>query len=314
MKREEIMIKVDGTPYEVSGTWEVPEGYYGHAVVLVSGSGPVDRDGNIPKWKNDLYLSFANELHDLGIATFRYDKPGIGKSTGDYYEAGLSDYIQAGVHVLRKIKERPEVQKVTLIGHSEGALIGPAILDQETADGFVFFSGTTGSGEELLSFQLNALMEEFQQMKGIKGFLLRLINIEKKLRKQNQKVLAKMRDTKEAKIRYRGAQLNAKWYREMLTYDWKQYVHAIPEHSLAIEGGRDIQVQQGSAQAFAELTGTRAVVIPDMNHIMRRRATPHTFLGVQKEYKKDFAEQPVHPELIHALQQYFDEVVVTVEK
>lgn len=314
MKTEEIMVQVEGGPYQISGIWEVPEGFYGHAVVLVSGSGPVDRDGNAPKWKNDLYLSFAKELQDLGIATFRYDKPGVGKSTGDYYEAGLSDYIAAGVAVLRQIKARPEVRVVTLIGHSEGALIGPAILNQESADGFVFFSGTTGSGEELLSFQLNALMEEFQKMKGIKGFFLRLINIEKKLRKQNQKVLAKMRGTDAAKIRYRGAQLNAKWYREILTYDWKQYVHAIPEHSMAIEGGRDIQVQQGSAQAFAEMTGSRAVVIPDMNHIMRRRETPHSFLTVQKEYNKDFAEQPVHPELIRAFQQYFDEVVVTVEK
>lgn len=314
MKREEMIVKVEDTPYEISGVWEVPEGFYGHAVVLVSGSGPVDRDGNIPKWKNDLYLSFAKKLHDLGIATFRYDKPGVGKSTGDYYEAGLSDYIAAGVQVLRRVKDIPEARVVTLVGHSEGALIGPAILEQEPADGFVFFSGTTGSGEELLSFQLNALMEEFQKMKGIKGFFLRLINIEKKLRKQNQKVLGKMRDTKDAKIRYRGAQLNAKWYREMLTYDWKRYVHAIPEHSMAIEGGRDIQVQQGSAQAFAEMTGTRAVVISDMNHIMRRRTTPHTFLAIQKEYKKDFAEQPVHPELIQAFQQFFDEVVVTVEK
>ncbi|MFC4353941.1 alpha/beta hydrolase [Chryseomicrobium palamuruense] len=314
MKREEIVFQVEGTPYEISGVWEVPEGYYGKAVVLVSGSGPVDRDGNIPKWKNNLYLSFAEALHDLGIATFRYDKPGTGKSKGDYYEAGLSDYIAVGVEALRKIKDRPEVQMVTLIGHSEGALIGPAILAQVPADGFVFFSGTVGRGDELLSFQLDELMNEFQQMKGIKGFLLRLINVEKKILKQNQKVLAKMRNTTEVKIRYRGAQLNAKWYREMLTYDWKDYVYAIPEYSMAIEGGRDIQVQQGSAVAFAEMTGTKAVVIPDMNHIMRRRATPHSLLAIQKEYKKDFAEQPVHPELIQAFQQFFDEAVPPVEK
>lgn len=313
MKREEIVL-TSSSPYQISGVWEVPASFTGQAAVFVSGSGPVDRDGNIPKWTNNLYLTLAEALHDLGVATFRYDKPGTGKSTGDYFEAGLSDYIEAAVMALRKVKTFSDVRRVTLMGHSEGALIGPAILAQEPADGFVFFSGTVGSGDELLSFQLEGLMKELRESRGIKGSVFRLLRLESKLRKQNQKVLAKMSDSTEAKIKYRGAKLNAKWFREMKVYDWKDYADAVPPHSVAIEGSRDIQVQQGSAKAFAELTGTKFVVIPDMNHIMRFRKEPHTMMGLQKEYKKDFAEQPLHPELIKTFRHYFSEEETVVEK
>lgn len=314
MNKQEIVFTPPGSAYAISGVWEVPTGFSGQAVVLVSGSGPVDRDGNIPKWKNNLYLTFAESLHDMGIATLRYDKPGTGKSSGDYNEAGLWDYIDAAAEALRTVKRFPDVRQVTLIGHSEGAIIGPAVLSKEPADRFVFFSGTVGSGEELLSFQLTELMKELREISGLKGFFIKLFNVEKKLLKQNQKVLRKMRETKEAKISYRGAKLNAKWYRDMLAFDWKAYKEHVPKHSLAIEGGRDIQVQQGSAEQFAKLTGAKAVVIPDMNHIMRRREEPNTLFGIQKQYKKDLAEQPIHPELVKAFEHFFKEEVALVEK
>src|SRR5262245_31102311 len=49
--------------------------------VIIAGSGPTDRDGNsLQGLKTDAYKQLAEALADLGIATVRYDKRGLGGS------------------------------------------------------------------------------------------------------------------------------------------------------------------------------------------------------------------------------------------
>src|SRR5712691_7912217 len=55
------------------------------AVILLSGSGPHDRDESLVGHRP--FLVLADHLTRKGIAVLRFDKRGIGKSTGDYASA-----------------------------------------------------------------------------------------------------------------------------------------------------------------------------------------------------------------------------------
>ena len=64
--------------------------------IIISGSGPTDRDGNNISMKSDYLKMLAEGLYQNGISTYRYDKRGVGKSVGDLKgsnEIKFSDYI-----------------------------------------------------------------------------------------------------------------------------------------------------------------------------------------------------------------------------
>jgi alpha-beta hydrolase superfamily lysophospholipase len=107
-------------------------------VVLIAGSGPTDRDGNnplIPAHVDTLKL-IAERLAAAGIATLRYDKRGIGQSTGRPLESlvaqerfflwdhFVADVAAAHAELLRQNEIKPYA--TALLGHSEGGLLALA--------------------------------------------------------------------------------------------------------------------------------------------------------------------------------------------
>jgi dipeptidyl aminopeptidase/acylaminoacyl peptidase len=114
----------------IAGTLAVPEGNKTFpAVIIIGGSGPFDRNGDVdPKSSEDLALSstyrdIAEALSQEGFVTLRYDKRGIGNSTGeggDFPEPSLRD-LEAAVAFL---KNNPSVdpKRIALVGHSLGGL------------------------------------------------------------------------------------------------------------------------------------------------------------------------------------------------
>ena len=61
-------------------------------MVLVGGSGPLDRDGTVAGIP--VYGQLANALADAGFLVLRYDKRGIGQSGGRIETAGFADYAE----------------------------------------------------------------------------------------------------------------------------------------------------------------------------------------------------------------------------
>jgi len=95
--------------------------------LIISGSGPTDRDGNNNSMKNNSLLLLASELEKSNIASLRYDKRGIGASRA----AGLSEkklsfenYIVDAKGWIELLSEDNRFSDVFVIGHSEGSLIG----------------------------------------------------------------------------------------------------------------------------------------------------------------------------------------------
>jgi len=111
------------------------------AIVIVSGSGPVDRNGDIPQMK--LKLNTSNQIakhlveerpKDRTIAVLSYDKRGVGKSIKKddknlFYRTGMMDIVLDAVEAVRYISAHPRIDKskIVLMGQSEGAIILPNI-------------------------------------------------------------------------------------------------------------------------------------------------------------------------------------------
>lgn len=124
-------------------------------VILISGSGPTDRDGNNPVMKNNSLKQLAEALANNGIASVRYDKRGIGesvKAAKSESELRFEDYISDAIDWISFVKLNPKFSKVIIIGHSEGSLIG--MNAAKYADGFVSISGAGSSADIILKEQL----------------------------------------------------------------------------------------------------------------------------------------------------------------
>ena len=107
-------------------------------VVLIAGSGPTDRDGNNPliPVRIDTLKLIAERLAAAGIATLRYDKRGIGRSTSRprdglaaeerffLWDHFVADAVAAHAELLRHDEIKPYA--TAFLGHSEGGLLALA--------------------------------------------------------------------------------------------------------------------------------------------------------------------------------------------
>lgn len=145
---------------DVHGTLLLPEGDGPHpAALLVSGSGPTDRDGNtmgLPGKNNSLrYL--AEALTGCGIATIRYDKRGVAESLpAATSEADLrfETYVDDAAAWIRQMQGDARFASVAVVGHSEGSLVGMLAAEQAGADRFVSVAGIARPAPEVLRDQL----------------------------------------------------------------------------------------------------------------------------------------------------------------
>jgi pimeloyl-ACP methyl ester carboxylesterase len=147
---------------DVQGTLLVPLPLGCKPVALIiSGSGPTDRDGNsklLPGANNGLKM-LAQALAQAGIASVRYDKRGIGASA----RAGASEaqlrfetYSQDAAGWVHQLQREGRYSSVTVIGHSEGSLIGMLAARAAKADGFISLAGPAERASQLLRRQLDS--------------------------------------------------------------------------------------------------------------------------------------------------------------
>jgi uncharacterized protein len=128
-------------------------------VVMHSGSGPTDRDGNsaLLPGKNDSLKMLAQGLAQNGIASLRYDKRGIGKSSAsapaekDVRFDNFVDDLAAWVVMMKSDKR---FSRFVIAGHSEGSLIGMIAASKTKADGYISIAGISRSMGDVLRTQL----------------------------------------------------------------------------------------------------------------------------------------------------------------
>jgi len=103
-------------------------------ILMFAGSGPIDRNENLPNFSLNIFNKLAESFADAGYASVRYDKRGCGASGGDYISAGHSDFVADAVWVTNHMQQLTNFANTPLIllGHSEGAAIAPQVAAQLT--------------------------------------------------------------------------------------------------------------------------------------------------------------------------------------
>ncbi|WP_460122736.1 alpha/beta hydrolase [Pseudomonas sp. S2_C03] len=127
-------------------------------VLIISGSGPTDRDGNNPDGgRNDSLKRLAWVLAKHNIASVRYDKRGVAASlaaTPDERNLSVEAYVADAQAWGRKLKSDPRFGPLILLGHSEGALIASLAAPSVDAAAVISMSGTARPVDQVLRQQL----------------------------------------------------------------------------------------------------------------------------------------------------------------
>src|ERR1035437_2728136 len=154
-KEEEVTVQNKDANVTLAGTFTYPEkGKNFPVVVLITGSGPQDRDEAILGHRPFLVLSDYLTRH--GIAVLRCDDRGIAKSTGNFSSATTKDFATDALACVEYLKTRKEVDKkhIGLIGHSEGGIIAPMVANQTKDVSFIVLMAGPGiSGKKILELQ-----------------------------------------------------------------------------------------------------------------------------------------------------------------
>ncbi len=259
------------------------------AVVLITGSGPQDRDEML--FEHRPFLVIADYLTRRGIAVLRADDRGFAKSTGTFSTATTADFatdVEAGVAFLRTRKEI-DPAKIGLIGHSEGAAIAPMVAARDPRIAFiVLMAGPGVRGDDVLVEQNRLVAEAVgataEQADARAAVIRQLTTID--VEETDAEVRGqKMRDALAGKgtpeeIKTQIAALNTPWMRYFLAYDPGPALRAVKCPVLAINGEKDVQVPPRQnlpaiRAAFQASGNTRVEVdeLPGLNHLFQTAKT-----------------------------------------
>lgn len=285
----------------LAGTLTLPqkEGKF-PAVILITGSGPQNRDEEI--FGHKPFLVLADYLTKKGIAVLRFDDRGIGKSTGDYKTATTTDFsrdVQAGADYLKTRKEIDK-SKIGLIGHSEGGVIAPIVAgNSKDIDFIVLLAGTGIRGDKLILLQkekitrqLGAPEDEIQKQQEIyKGaydiILASSANDDNLKLKINSYFKLKFSDKlNEQQISGLTDQITTPWMVYFLKFDPALALEKVKCPVLAINGDKDLQVPadinlDAIKKALAKGGNSKVTtkVMPNLNHLFQECKT-----GLPAEY------------------------------
>jgi pimeloyl-ACP methyl ester carboxylesterase len=303
----------------LKGTLSVPENNAEKlpAVLIIPGTGNIDRDGKVSK-KIDLklYRQIAEFLTTLGIINLRYDKRGIGGSGGDYYSTGLFDLIEDAQACVRYLKNLPYVdpERIIILGHSEGSILGTAIAARENIAGAILLAGAAETLSECLKRQRTIAVQDVIDLKGFKGFLTRLMGVQNKIEPKAMKLFEKVLKSDKDVIKISGVKINAKWMREHLEYNPREDLAKITCPVLAITGARDIQATPDAVKTVPQYVKGESeyYIIEDMGHSCKFQAKTSTILTARKDIL-DEAGLPVHPELLNKLESWLKKIAAQAE-
>lgn len=255
----------DGLP--LVGTLTLPTGPGPHpAVLLLHGSGPLDRDANTGgRLRMELGPPLAAALAKDGIATLRYDRRGVGATSGDWHATGFVDNRNDAAAALRALAERPDIRAdaIGLIGHSEGAVHAMSLGALPQVRAVVLLAGFARPGEDALRWQARMIARD------LPAPVRPLLPV---LRVLANRQLARIKTTSTDVARVAGKRMNARWMREMLVHDPRPDLANLKVPVLAITGGKDIQVDPADLDEIRRLVPGEVEIhrIPDLTHPLRR--------------------------------------------
>ena len=161
-RREEVSFAGGAAGVKLVGELTLPTDTPPRAlIVLVSGSGPQDRNSDLgPQINHRPFLVLSDYLTRRGYGVLRYDERGVGESTGNFAAAtsvDLATDARAAVGYLRQRDDLPGVP-VGIAGHSEGGMVAPMVVVEEPVDFLVLLAAPGHPIDSLLLRQRRDIM------------------------------------------------------------------------------------------------------------------------------------------------------------
>ena len=327
---EEVSFRSLSDEVTLAGTLTLPKADVPcAAAILISGSGPQDRDETLLDHKP--FAVIADHLARHGIAVLRYDDRGTAASTGDFATATSDDFaldVEAAISFLLK-DQRIDPRHIGLIGHSEGGIIAPMVASRRKDVAFaVLLAGTGVNGREILLSQGQLILkaegvtdeaalriQHETQTAIIEAALSESTteSSEVRLKATLEKLMALlppeaqhddgMEQTLEAGI----ATLKTPWFRYFLTFDPGPVLERVTCPVLALNGEKDVQVDPKlnlpAIRAALEKGGNshfEIVELPGLNHLFQTCTT-----GGVSEYQ--LIEETMSPLALEKLTKWIQE-------
>jgi uncharacterized protein len=279
------------------------------AVILISGSGPQDRDETI--FGHKPFAVIADALTRAGIAVLRFDDRGVGKSTGDFGAATSYEFAADVDELSLWLRKQPEIdgRRIGLIGHSEGALIAPVVAKWQWTEGkpeeaarFIVMLGGPGVyGRDILLVQMRKLLgaagasaEDIDVVSTLQAAAMDAIIAEKPITEIEGLVrvlVAKQLDVAaatggavpgmdvDALVKGATAEMTSQWMRTFMAHDPRLWVRELVVPLLAMQGGLDLQVDATQNLPAIEEAATAAGIAftkriyPELNHLFQPAKT-----------------------------------------
>jgi len=304
-----VEVEYDNTKdgIHLAGTLTIPHGEAKYpAAVLISGSGAQDRNealmGHKPFWV------LADHLSRKGIAVLRVDDRGVGGSTGstrDSIGEELARDVATSVEFLRG-HARIDPDRVGLIGHSEGGVLGPRVAASDRRIAFVVMMAGTGvPGHEIIREQSAALL----LASGASSAALEAAAVQQDaflnaLLASN--TLDEAREALEARGKTEEAAVVTRWYLDFIQYDPIPALKRVRCPVLVLNGTLDLQVlaKQNLPPIRKALSRNRNAAIhrlDGLNHLFQ-----HAKTGAPSEYAT--IEETIAPEVLELISGWVGEL------
>jgi hypothetical protein len=298
------------------------------AVVLITGSGPQNRDEELLGHKP--FAVIADDLTRRGFLVLRADDRGVGQSTGDRTNATSKDFAEDAIAALDYLRSLPEVDKnkLGLLGHSEGGMIAQMVGAQQQDLAFLVMLAAPGIPViELMALQNEAVLlsaglskEAVEQYLALYRPLLAAIaaapaaqaetvamqvvdNWIKKTPKATVMMTTNISDkaSKQKFVTAFSKQVSNPWFNYFLQYNPDDYLIQLKAKVLALNGDKDVQVT--SAANLAGLEASLKKSKSPQYNIVALKGLNHLFQHCNKCTVNEYGEleEAIAPEALEAI-------------
>ncbi len=281
-------IQINSGELKLSGTLLTPKTKSKKVVLLISGSGNTDRDGNSLgfniKYTNNSLKMLAEALAQQGIASLRYDKRGVGKSTNiatPEETLRFDHFVQDAIRCIEYLEK--DYDQIVIAGHSQGALVGMLAAQQTKVYKFISLAGLSSSGYSTLKRQLG------NQPKFVTEAAFPILDS-----LQNQKKV----DSVPAFLQTIFRPQIQGYLISFLKYDPQKEIKKLDIPILVIQGTNDLQITVEEAKTMVSANKNAILLtIEEMNHVLKKS---------EADLNKNLATYsdpnlPLHKELVNTI-------------